>query len=66
MPKVRDAVRLVEQDGWRRVRTRSSHHQYHHPAKPGTVTIVGKPNDDVESWIWSSIMKQAGLRRDKR
>ncbi len=43
-----------------------SHHQYHHPAKPGTVTIAGKPNDDVESWIWSSIMKQAGLRRDKR
>ncbi|WP_419925811.1 type II toxin-antitoxin system HicA family toxin [Candidatus Poriferisocius sp.] len=66
MPKVRDVVRLVAQDGWRRVRTRGSHHQYQHPTKPGTVTIAGKPSDDVAPWIWSSIMKQAGLRRDKR
>lgn len=28
MPKVRDAIRLVRQDGWYHVRTRGSHRQY--------------------------------------
>ena len=29
--KVRDAIRLVEQDGWYHVRTRGSHRQFRHP-----------------------------------
>ena len=62
MPKVREAIRLVERDGWRHVRTRGSHRQYHHPTKPGTVTIAGKPSDDLAPWVLSSIFKQAGLK----
>ena len=42
--KVRDAIRLVEQDGWVHLRTNGSHRQYHHSTKPGTVTISGKPS----------------------
>ena len=45
MPKVREAIQLIEQDGWRLVRTRGSHRQYNHPVKPGRVTIPGKPGD---------------------
>ena len=41
MNKVRDAIRLVERDGWRLVRTRGSHRMYKHPERPGTVTIAG-------------------------
>ena len=44
MPKVRDAIRLVEADGWQRARTRGSHRQYKHPSKRGTVTIAGNDN----------------------
>ena len=33
--KVRDAVRLIEQDGWFLVATRGSYRQYKHPTKPG-------------------------------
>lgn len=62
MPKVREAIRLVEQDGWHHVRSRGSHRQYHHPTKPGTVTIAGKPSDDLAPWVLSSILKQAGLK----
>lgn len=62
MPKVRDAVRAVEHDGWRYVRTRGSHRIYKHPAKAGTVVIAGHPNDDVPAGTWNSILKQAGLR----
>ena len=38
---------MVEQDGWRLARTRGSPRQYRHPAKSGTVTIPGKPRDDL-------------------
>ena len=62
MPKVRDAIRLVERDGWRMVRTRGSHRQFKHPVKPGRVTIPGKPGDDLPDGTWDSIMKQSGLK----
>ena len=43
VPKVRDAIRLIESDGWRLARTRGSLRQYRHPDKPGTVTVPGHP-----------------------
>ncbi|MYC94518.1 MAG: type II toxin-antitoxin system HicA family toxin [Caldilineaceae bacterium SB0661_bin_32] len=65
MPKVREAIRLVERDGWRLVRTRGSHRQYRHHSKPGTVTIAGHPSADIPKGTWLSILKQAGLREGK-
>ena len=62
MRKVRDAIRLVQRDGWYQVRTRGSHRQFHHAEKPGTVTISGKLGDDVSPAMWLSILRQAGLR----
>ena len=62
MPKVRDAIRLLEQHGWSLVRTRGSHRQHRHPDKPGTVTIAGKLSDDLPRGTWASIMKQAELK----
>ena len=62
MPKVRDAIRTIEQDGWVYVRTRGSHRIYKHPAKLGTVVIAGSPNDDVPAGTWNSIRRQAGLK----
>ena len=59
MPKVREAIRLIEQDGWRLVRTKGSHRQYRHPVKPGTVTIAGNPSDDLPPGTWNSILKQS-------
>ena len=41
--KVRETIRLIEEDGWVLSRTRGSHRQYKHPTKPGLVTIPGKP-----------------------
>jgi predicted RNA binding protein YcfA (HicA-like mRNA interferase family) len=46
-PNVRDAIRLVERDGWRLARTVDSHRQYRHPTKPGTVTIPGHGAKDL-------------------
>ncbi|MCY4448796.1 MAG: type II toxin-antitoxin system HicA family toxin [Chloroflexi bacterium] len=66
MPKVRDAIRLVERDGWYHVRTRGSHRHFHHPEKPGTVTIAGHPGEDLPPGTWIGIQEQAGLRRRNR
>jgi predicted RNA binding protein YcfA (HicA-like mRNA interferase family) len=60
--KVREVTRLIEQDGWRLVRTRGSHRQYKHPYKPGLVTVPGKPGDELAPGTLNSILKQAGLK----
>lgn len=61
MPKVREAIRLVERRGWKLNRTRGSHRQYRHPEKPGIVTIAGKMSKDLAPGTWNSILKQAGI-----
>jgi predicted RNA binding protein YcfA (HicA-like mRNA interferase family) len=60
--KVREAIRLIEQDRWYRVDMRGSHRQYKHPRKPGRVTIAGKLSDDLAPGTLNSILKQAGLK----
>jgi predicted RNA binding protein YcfA (HicA-like mRNA interferase family) len=44
------------------LRHEASHRQYRHPAKPGRVTIAGKPSDDLARGTLNSVLKQAGLK----
>lgn len=60
--KVREILRLIELDGWFLVRTTGSHRQFHHPTKPGTVTVAGQPNKTMPPGTLNSILKQAGLK----
>jgi predicted RNA binding protein YcfA (HicA-like mRNA interferase family) len=60
--KVRDAIRMLEDDGWYLVTTRGSHRQYKHRTKPGRVTIAGKPSDDLAAGTLNSVLKQAQLK----
>jgi predicted RNA binding protein YcfA (HicA-like mRNA interferase family) len=60
--KVRDAIKLIEKDGWFLARTRGSHRQYKHSVKKGLVTIPGKMKDDLAPATMNSILKQAGLK----
>ncbi len=59
--KVRDAIKLIEADGWELARVKGSHRQFKHSAKPGLVTIAGKPSRDLPPGLERSILKQAGL-----
>lgn len=61
--KVRDIIRLIEQDGWYLAQTRGNDRQYKHPTKSGLVTVPGKPGDDLAVGTLDSILKQAGLKR---
>ncbi len=62
MPKVREAIKLIEADGWRKVATRGSHRQFKHPVKTGRVTIAGRLSDDLAPGTYNSMLKQAGLK----
>lgn len=63
MPKtVREAIRIVEADGWFLSRQNGSHRQYVHATKPGVVTIAGKNKQDLDPGTYNSILKQAGLK----
>lgn len=60
--KVKELIRLLEDDGWFLVWVRSSHRQFHHPTKPGTVTVAGKPSVDIPPGTLNNALKQAGLK----
>jgi predicted RNA binding protein YcfA (HicA-like mRNA interferase family) len=60
--KVRDVLRMLDEDGWYLDRTRGSHRQFRHLVKPGGVTVAGKPGDELTPGTLNSILKQAGLK----
>ncbi|MEC8992652.1 MAG: type II toxin-antitoxin system HicA family toxin [Candidatus Latescibacterota bacterium] len=60
--EVREAIRILTDDGWYVIRQRGSHRQSAHDAKPGRVTVAGKPSNDLAPGTANSILKQAGLR----
>jgi predicted RNA binding protein YcfA (HicA-like mRNA interferase family) len=60
--KISDILNRLHKDGWVLVATRGSHRQFKHPAKPGRVTVAGKPSDDLAPGTLNSILKQAGLK----
>ena len=64
--KVRDVIKLIEEDGWYLVTTKGSHQQYKHPTKPGRVTIAGHPNDDLAPGTLNSVFKQAQIQKPKK
>lgn len=60
--KVSEILELLKNDGWYLVATRGSHRQHKNRAKPGRVTVSGKPSDDLAPGTLNSILKQAGLK----
>jgi predicted RNA binding protein YcfA (HicA-like mRNA interferase family) len=61
--KVREAIRLVQRDGWYQVKSKGGHRQFKHPVRSGRVTISGRESDDLAPGTFDSILKQAGLKK---
>jgi len=61
--KVRDVIKLIEQDGWRMMKQVGSHRQYKHSSKPGKVTVAGHPSVELASKTFKSILDQAGIKK---
>ena len=60
--KVKDIIKMLEDDGWYLVRTKGSHRQYKHFTKKDLVTIAGHVSDEMVKGTLNSILKQAGLK----
>ena len=58
--KVRKVIDLLRKDGWIITRWSGDHRQFKNKNKPGTVTVNGKPADDLDPFLLKSIWKQAG------
>jgi predicted RNA binding protein YcfA (HicA-like mRNA interferase family) len=62
--KVKEILRLLEEDGCM-ARTKESHLQLKHRNKSGAVTVSGKPSIDIPPGTLHSILKQAGLKKER-
>lgn len=62
MPKVREVIKRVQNDGWYLVGQVGSHRQYKHRVKDGKVTIAGKDNDDMDPGTYHNVLRQAGFK----
>ena len=60
--RVREVIKLMEQDGWTLVRTKGSHRQFKHPTKRGTVTVAGKLGLELPKGTLNSVLKRSGLK----
>jgi len=63
--KVREVIRMLQDDGWALVVTSGSHRQFKHPTKPGRVTVSGQLGDDMPKGTLASVKRQAGLKGDR-
>lgn len=59
---VREAIQMVQADGWYPIAAKGGHRQFKHPVKPGRVTIPGKPGKELTPGTLASIKRQAGLK----
>ena len=56
----REIIKLLEADGWYKVRTEGSHNHFRHPSKSGTTTVP-HPKKDLPFKTVKSIFNQAGI-----
>jgi predicted RNA binding protein YcfA (HicA-like mRNA interferase family) len=61
--KVREIVRILQNDGWFQVRMKGSHRHFKHNLKTGLVTVPGNPGKELAKGTLGSIFKQAGLNK---
>ena len=59
--KVREIIRLIERDGWYRIKAKGGHRQFKHAVQSGRVTVSGQMSDELDKKTEKSILRQAGL-----
>lgn len=58
----KEAIKLVQKDGWVFERQAGSHKIFKHPTKKGIVVIPDHGKEDIRTGTLKSILKQAGIR----
>jgi predicted RNA binding protein YcfA (HicA-like mRNA interferase family) len=60
--KVREVVRLLEQNGWVEMRSKGSHRHFKHPAHRFVITVPGQDGKELAPGTLNAILKMAGLK----
>lgn len=60
--KVKEVIKLLEEDGWYLVTTVGDHRQFKHPTKKGRVTVRGQQSEVLIQFLLNCIWKQAGWK----
>lgn len=60
--KVSAIIKIIENNGWYKVRQKGSHRQYKNDKIKGLVTIAGKSSDEIDKGTLNSTLKQARLK----
>ena len=55
---------MLDRQGWRLDHTRSSHHYFPHPTKPGMVSVPCHKGTCLKPKTLSSILDGAGIARE--
>ncbi|MEG5164031.1 type II toxin-antitoxin system HicA family toxin [Microcoleus sp. AT3-A2] len=62
--KVREVIKMLEDDGWYLARTKGSHRQFKHPEKAGTVTVLGNLGVDMPIGTLKSVLRQSQVEEE--
>ena len=57
-PKIREVTKMLEEDGFLKVRQSGSHCRYQKGNRK--VTVAGSPNEHLDRVTWKRIQEQAG------
>ncbi len=60
--KVREVIKMIENNGWYLIRTKGSHRQFKYLRKPGIVTVSGNLGKEMPPGTLNSVLKQAQLK----
>lgn len=60
--KVKEVIKLLNDDGWMLKNQAGSHRQFIHKTKKGKVTVNGKESIVLNQELLNSIWKQAGWK----
>lgn len=60
--KVKKVIELLEENGWRFIRTKGDHHIYFKEGARRPIVVPGKDSDDLKDGTLSSILREAGLK----
>ena len=64
--KYNDLFKLLKKDGWATVRQKGSHVIMNHPEKSEQLTVPNHNGKEVKKWLLRAILKQAGVKTNKR
>jgi predicted RNA binding protein YcfA (HicA-like mRNA interferase family) len=60
--KIRDVIRMIEQEGWYLVRRRGVTGSINIRINRDGLLLPVRPSEDISQGTWMSIKKQAGLK----